>query len=67
MLKPNSRPTEMLSARFPRGDGRKIGKIAEQLGISRSEFIRQSVRERCVELRLIRPLIASAEIARSGI
>ena len=63
---PPARETEMVSARFPVGEGRKIGQIAEQLGLSRSEFIRQTVRAACVELRLIRPLIASAEIARSG-
>ena len=52
MLNPNSRPTEMLSVRFPVGAGRKISKLAEQLGLSRSELVRQTLREQYVELRL---------------
>ena len=62
---PPARETEMVSARFPAGEGRKIGQIAEQLGVSRSEFIRQTVRAACVEMRLIRPMIVSAEVDRT--
>ena len=54
----------MVSARFPRGEGRKIAEVAAQLGLSRSELVRQSVRATCVELRLIRPLIACGEVER---
>jgi len=42
----------MVSARFPRGEGRRIGEVAAQLGLSRSAFIRQLVRAKYVELRL---------------
>lgn len=61
---PPARETEMVSARFPVGEGRKIRQIAEELGLSRSEFIRQTVRAACVELRLVRQLIVSGEVER---
>ena len=61
---PPARETEMVSARFPAGEGRRMAEVAAQLGVSRSELIRQSIRATCVELRLTRQLIESEEFAR---
>ncbi len=61
---PPTRKTEMVSARFPRGEGRRMTEVAAQLGLTRSELLRLSIRATCVELRLTRQLIESEEFAR---
>ena len=52
MSTPPAKKTKTLSVRFPRADARRITELSGKLGISKSQLIREALREKYVELRL---------------